>query len=346
MSPQKNNVQIKNIAEKAGVSIGTVSIVLNGRGDELRISKGTQERVLSIASKLNYTPNIHARRLRMSESSESSYLIALFWNMDYMKNEMLSNFIRCIHLSSTEKNINIELAVQPYEPGGLQKFKEKFNTSRYSGIIIANASDDDVSFLKANDFRIPIVVINRETGKYCNVSINDYEAGKKCAKLFSDGDHQKVGIIGIKKASLAARLKAMGFKDGCTENSLEIHDEWILEDPRNNFKAGYEMAKRLFDRKEHPTAVLIMYDYLTLGVVEACKELNYKIPEDISIIVYGHSEFFDFYSPRISYFYVTNEELAESALSLLLLIMKHDVNSVINRNLSPHFFIRESCRQK
>ena len=62
--PTNNNVKIKEIAEKLSLSVGTVSIVLNGRGDAMRISKETQERVRTVAQEMNYQPNIFARRLR------------------------------------------------------------------------------------------------------------------------------------------------------------------------------------------------------------------------------------------------------------------------------------------
>ncbi|MEX1375868.1 MAG: LacI family DNA-binding transcriptional regulator [Eubacteriales bacterium] len=343
MAKNTNGVLLKNLAEKAGVSVGTVSLVLNGRGDEHRISKSTQQRIKEAAEEMHYTPNIYARRLRGASSELPTYVIGLFWNVNSM-NWIISTFIHQLYLSSKAQNIELEIIVEPYFPGELENLKHKFNTSRFSGAIIANASDKDLEFIKENDIDLPIVTLNRDTGKYCNVSENDYIAGKKCASLFHANGHKKVGVIGMKQTSLAARLKMMGFKDSCMENSLIIKDEWILDDSRMNFEGGYEMTKKLLEGDDHPTALFVIYDYFALGVVNACKDLGYSIPDDITIMVYGNNDVFEHYSPTISSFYVTPKELAESSLDLLLLLIKHDNQTVLNKNLSPHFFFRESCK--
>ena len=338
----KNSVYLKNIAQKAGVSVGTVSLVLNGKGDKMRISKSTQGKINKIASELNYTPT-SKRQNKSSLSVNQDYRIGLFWNLESI-DWFIGSFVRYLYLASEESNLEMDITVQPYAPGGLNRLEGKINTHRFSGIIIANASDSDLTFLKDNDFDVPIVVLNRETGKYCNVSENDYEAGKACAKLFADNGHKNVGIIGMKRTSLASRLKTMGFKDGCAENNITVKDDWIMEDTRANFEGGYEMTKKLLRQKEHPTALFVMYHYLALGAVSASKDLGFNIPEDISVIAYGMNSAFEHYSPTISSFNVTSEELAESSLNMLLLLIKHDLNAVVNKNLSPHFFFRESCK--
>ena len=75
---------IKDIAREAGVSIATVSIVLNGKGQERKISKETQERIYTIASQLNYVPNQSAKKLRATQ--RNSYAIAFFWATDFRIN--------------------------------------------------------------------------------------------------------------------------------------------------------------------------------------------------------------------------------------------------------------------
>ena len=74
-------VQIRQIAERLQLSPGTVSIVLNGRGDSMRISKATQQRVQAMAKEMNYQPNMNARRLRQAAGEKASYIIGvmIFW---------------------------------------------------------------------------------------------------------------------------------------------------------------------------------------------------------------------------------------------------------------------------
>ena len=81
--PKSSNVRIKEIAERLDLSVGTVSVVLNGRGDAMRISKATQERVRAVADEMNYQPNIYARRLRNTGIEKPARLIGVFWNYLY-----------------------------------------------------------------------------------------------------------------------------------------------------------------------------------------------------------------------------------------------------------------------
>ena len=89
----KGNKQITEIANQLGLSPGTVSVVLNGRGDKGRISKATQKRVKDAAREMGYQPNIYARRLRNSGIEETSQVIAVFWNSGYA-DDIMGSFFR------------------------------------------------------------------------------------------------------------------------------------------------------------------------------------------------------------------------------------------------------------
>ena len=91
--PKSTNVRIKEIAQRLDLSVGTVSIVLNGRGDAMRISKATQERVRAVADEMNYQPNIYARRLRNTGNEKPARVIGVFWNYLYA-DEIMSNVYR------------------------------------------------------------------------------------------------------------------------------------------------------------------------------------------------------------------------------------------------------------
>ena len=92
MKKNSATVQIKQIAEQVGMSPSTVSIVLNGRGDEMRIAKETQRRIQEAARELDYHPNIYARRLRCASGRQPNQIIAIFWNDTFMESSMASFF--------------------------------------------------------------------------------------------------------------------------------------------------------------------------------------------------------------------------------------------------------------
>ena len=75
----------------------------------------------------------------------------------------------------------------------------------------------------------------------------------------------------MRDVSLAMRIRKMGYIDGCMENNLEIRDEWIMSAPEIVYEVGYNMTKALLSQPESPTAFIVMHDYLSMGVVNACK---------------------------------------------------------------------------
>jgi len=196
MHKETTTVKIKQIAERLRLSTGTVSIVLNGRAEQYRISKQTQKRVLDMAKAMNYQPNIYARRFRKSAESEAPFIIAIFWRTEFLV-DLLGLFLQGLYHAIREEGLNIELVVQPYDFGNLEGCKNLINNNRFSGAIIGGISDEDQSFLEQNDFNIPIVLIGRQTQKYHTVMIDAYDTGASCASLFYSRNHRTTGLIGI-----------------------------------------------------------------------------------------------------------------------------------------------------
>ncbi len=343
----KPNPQISVIAKATNVSNSTVSIVLNGRGDELRISKATQERIRKTAMELGYIPNMAARNLRASKSAPF-YIFALFINIDIIRKvdgNYFSGLIAELYLSLKRNGINAEIVVHPYFPGKLYEDKDCFSSNRYNGIIVNSATDKDVNFLLENDYSVPIVIINRETnGKYMNISINDYEGGKTCAQIFAANGHRKAVIAGIKEGSLAMRMRMMGFLDGCKQEGIEIADSDVIYYKDSIRPNGESFISDIISRDDFPTALLIYSGDLAYDALTACRLKGISIPDDLEIIVFGFDSSFQYCSPSLTSFSVSNHDIAENAIELLLLSMNNP-SLFVSKPTYVTFHFRDSCKK-
>src|SRR4051794_24371706 len=175
---------IKEIANIAGVSIGTASFVLNGKADQMRISKSTQEKVLKIAKELGYTPNISARRLR-SAGEKVLPVIAILWPND-ARASLLGRFLEGIQekLTSKDQKREFELLIVPYENANLDKLSSLKTGNRFNGAIIAFASDADMNYLESNELNVPIVIYQRKSDTYSTVTVDSIAAGESVADVF------------------------------------------------------------------------------------------------------------------------------------------------------------------
>lgn len=346
MSVKNQPVQIREIAKAAGVSSSTVSVVLNGRGDQLRIAKATQQRVRDVAEKMNYMPNITAKRLRSGISDEAGYVIALFTNLEVLQMNtgaaLTSRMIARFVLAARERNIHAEFVLQPYYPGELCMLHSKLNGNMFSGAIITSASDDDMAFLNNNTFSMPIIVMNRNTnGKYMTVQINDYEAGMKCAEVFSQNGHRRAAVIGGRASSLATRLRTLGFQDGCRKFGIEVRPEWLIE--RSECENPENRAiEKMITPKDSPTALVVMNDRALMNLLDTCRRNGLNAPEDLEYIAYGTNDMYKYYTPSVSSFAALPEDLADGSLELMLLALKNNT-LIVNKPVRVRFEFRDSC---
>ncbi len=344
MENKKNTatVQIKQIAELLGVSSGTVSIVLNGRGDQMRISKTTQKRIQDMAKELKYQPNIYARRLRKSAEEEVPYIIALFWREEYL-DDLLGQFLKGLYHMIQQNDLNIELVLQPYDFGNLEKYKSSINSNHFNGAIIGGISNDDQLFLEQNEFDIPIVLIGRDTKKYNSVNIDYYEAGESCANLFFVRNHKTVGLLGLSTKGKSVQLVELAFKETCMERNIHIDTNYISYCAQRDFISGYESAMKILSNEIKPTAIFVMDGRNAGGVLKACKMADLNVPKDIEILVFGDNEYFSYSDPTITTIQQPMVQFAERSLNMILVLIKNKVDIPMIQELTPIFNFRESC---
>lgn len=341
---ENSTVKIKHIAEKLGLSQSTVSVVLNGRGDKLRISKATQKKIWEAAKELNYQPNIYARRLRGAGVKQAGQIISIFWNTKY--NDDFGKFFKGASVAIEKNGYNIEFMVQLFEDDHLEKLRDLMTSQKYNGIIICAPSDKDIEFLNSTDFDIPIVLCNRSSSRYSSIYIDNFEIGRTCAKLFADKGHKKVGLIGVSRKSSGSAIRRFGFMSECERLGIEINDEWIAESIDYDITGGYQCAMKIIKSKELPiglpTGIFILSDIQTIGAMIAFKDYGIKIPQDMEILAYGNNEVFEMMSPKISSVSVLRENIAENTVNLLMTKIQNNIAEPISKIIVPEYIFRES----
>ena len=337
-----SGARIKEIAQRLGLSAGTVSIVLNGRGDAMRISKATQQRVREAAKEMDYQPNIYARRLRTTGGEETARVIAVFWNSGYA-DDVMGRFFRGLHSTAQEKGYQVEFYVQLFEFGQLSLYRSLMTHQRFSGIIICGVSEQDAEFLNANEFDLPIVLLLRNERRYHCVYVEDYEVGKNVSRLFSQRGHLSAGLVGSLQKGQSATLRKLGFMEMCKRCGIEICEDWVQETEGRDYLSGYKAMKELLHSERKPEAIYVMAPEQVLGVLGACKEAGLSVPGDMEILAYGDSDAFDCFSPTVSSNYISMQEVAESALNLIILVIENDIDMPMSRILNAEYVFRESC---
>lgn len=340
----KNNgtIQIKEIAQRLGLSPSTISLVLNGKGEAMRISKVTQQRVKEAAKEMNYQPNMYAKRVRSSNEEEATKVIAVFWCTDF-SDDTMGRFFKGLYRTVNEKKYKIDFFIQFFNYDSLSECKDLMTANRFSGIIISGASDIDIQFMNENTFDLPIILMNRNEQRYHCVYVNDYEVGNSSGRLFHARAHKYAGLITIKRKGHSVAHRQLGFIDACSKYKIELRKEWIQEGSGRDFVGGYEATKKVLACEERPTALFVMSPGQVLGTVQACKDAGLAIPKDIEILTFGDGDILPYYSPTISSVHIPIETTAENALNLLVLVIDNDIHMPMSRMLLAGYTFRESC---
>lgn len=322
---------IKDVAKYANVSISTVSIIINGKSEERKISEETQKKVRLAMKALNYQPNLSAKKLR---SSKIKRTIALFWTTDF-RDVMLARFLSGLQQAIKEMNLDYDIIIFPYENNHLHEEKSLTQISNYHGAIIANASQQDLDFLKSLDPMVPIVLYNRDIDNYSSVSVNDEMIAHQAYEVLKEKNN--IGIIKAPYAFDGMKIRNQKVIELLNNKNIKNYSVNV-----NNSKSGYEIAKTIdFDSLD------ILYtasDMIALGIMHYCYEKHISIPHDIEILSIGNglTHIDDFLNPSLSVIQIPMETMAIECIKVLIQLFEKSI--VIKKTVSPQTLLRESLK--
>lgn len=332
-------VTLKDIAKKAGVSITTVSRVINNKDSIIPIKEDTKNKVLEIAADLNYRPNINARSL----STKKSYNLGLI--LDYL-DPYFSDIVNSIEKRSREKNYNLILSML-----NDKSFEEIINNLLYQssieGILIGGTKKlikKNKIFNKLKKLNVPIVLIAHYFNDIPSINIDDFKGGYLAAEHLVELGHRRIAIITGPdyKNRKDSRQRLIGYKKALSDNSIKLKKEYIYEG-NYSYHSGYQNMKRILSMSELPSAVFASEDQMALGALKAAYETKVKIPQDISLIGFDNIIQSRYSTPSLTTISQPKREMGRSAINLLVdLIENKEASSSKQQLFDPKLVIRES----
>ena len=289
-----HNPTIRDIAQQAGVTPGTVSRALN---DSPLVNPKTKALILEIANHLNYSPNLVARRLSTGRTSAIGVVVPFFTRPSV--SERLEGVV------SVLSNSAYDLVIHDIENPNQRSigFGDILKNRRIDGALIISMPilEEDIPPLKQSS--IPIVFIDRkhpDLENFDSITIDDVEGGYKATKHLIELGHKKIGFIGditeimihpsddgrspqeiFKFTSSRDRYK--GYQKALHEAGIPIKDEYYAQD-QHGYHEAKKLANRLLDLDDPPTAIFAASDSQAFGIIQAAHERGIKIPSDLSII--------------------------------------------------------------
>ncbi len=331
---------IREVAKLAGVSLSTVSIVINGQASVRKITPETCQKVWDAVRQLDYKPNIAARKLRRSDAADLTTIV-LFWANDF-RTTMLSRFLQGMQRQLSE-NSNIEINVMTYVSGQLSRQRAFFEERRFHGVIVANASEEDLAFLEENELPFPVVLYNRESNRYSCVTVDEAEMGRKAAEELLKRGHHNICILTSGGGYAYMRQRDEGVQDAYAKAGYPVYSDRILM-TESSLAGGAAACRRALDAMIPCTAFYCASDAIALGALRTLHDRKIQVPEQMSLISIGNGEpaFAAYSIPALSNIYLPMEDMAEKCLELLRKAIETHDFSPVHVQLETKFFQRES----
>jgi len=303
------------MAQSLGISVTTVSRVLNGLGEQFRISKKTIELVTVTAEKLNYRPNNIAKGLRLKKSSTIGLIVPDITNAWFAQLALrIEKEARKHHYNIFLCNSNDDIKVEKKSIALLQSWM-------VDGIIIAPIGLESEHLVKASKGGTPLVLIDRffENVNLPYISSNDFEGSLEATQYLIDHGHKKIacfqGIVGTSPNN----QRVNGYKQALKNKKIPF-DPTLVMGTDFGFSSGYTNAKKLIKSlsKTRITAIISMGNQITLGILKALKEEGVRIPGDLSLISFDEQEYSDLLFTPLSTVSHMNENIGELSIKMLL----------------------------
>jgi LacI family purine nucleotide synthesis repressor len=294
---------IKDVASRAGVSISTVSHVLN---HTRRVSEDATQKVIEAVAELNYAPNSVARSLKINSTKTIGMLVTT------SVNPFFAEVVQGVEAYCFEQGYSLILCNTENQPPRQQHYLRMLMEKRVDGLLVLGTDIDaqlrDMLRIHKN---VPQVVLDWGTEcDFANVINDNARTGARMAMryLMEQGHRDIVCITGqLSKPTTQPRLD--GVRDALGEHGLTLKEEQIFEGDYES-QSGFDAMQRILTLQPRPTAVFAFDDPMAIGAICAAWEAGIKVPDDISIIGYDDVEMARFSSPPLTTIRHPKAELA------------------------------------
>ena len=325
---------ISDVARKAGVSIGTVSRVLNKARN---VQPALQERVLAVAAELDYRPDSLAQGMRSKRTQVIGVIVPDF------QNPLSSAAVTGVEEELTRLGYTIFLANSRYDSAREESILNEFARRRVDGIIAIVASDkDEATVQQLRKLPMPLVLLEREMGLEFDAVRTDQVAGTyRATRYLLSMGHRRIALVTVPSTNMSGRFRYQGYAEALADVGVAVDEKLVC---MGGYTRDYALdAAYSVLATRDPPAALIVSGGMLAGVLDAARQLNLSIPEQLSLVSLGDTELAALMRPGIT---AIRYDWAETGRVAARLVASRIAGSTaeVERLIVPYEFIRrESC---
>lgn len=298
---------IKDVAREAGLTVGTVSRVLNNRG---YISEATRNRVHEVMKELNYQPNEVARSLSKSKTNTIGVIVPHIVHPYFAK--LISN----LEKAASNRGFKILLCNSREERERELEYLEMLKSNRVAGLVLCSAT---VKTESLESLDIPVITIERNVGTgTASVECDNYQGGVLAAKhLIACGCKYIINFSGVEKTEMPADSREVGFLDMCRQYGV---DGVACKSQENQYYAMeyHEYIEKIITENPKTDGIFASSDLIAAQVLQVCAKLGLRVPEQVKVVGFDDVNIASLTTPPITTVHQPVREMAEMSVDLIV----------------------------
>lgn len=338
---------LEEIAEKASVSITTVSKVINNRASDVGIKSDTQKRILDIARELNCHPNSSARSLKLRKSHTLGVVAY------DMREPYYGDILTGVEEESKDKGYFCMLSTVEEDVEREQAYLKMFRQKRVDGILLIGALLElrRENILQLVDEEIPIVFVGKKTDEFSVPFVTvDNKKGSLLATEYLIGlGHRKIafirGVVG-QVETVESRERFEGYRLTLEKNNLPFREELVESGRlgRTALDSGYQCAARFLSKSEPPTAIFAFDDLMGIGAMKAVRDKGMRVPGDVSVVGFDNIALSAYSDPPLTTVEQPMVEMGKKGAETLINLIENSTEDIADKStvLQPRLIVRES----
>ncbi|MFC7339926.1 LacI family DNA-binding transcriptional regulator [Saccharopolyspora griseoalba] len=323
-----------DVARTAGVSIATVSHVLNGTR---AVHPDTGQAVLDAIEQCGYVHNTLARALVTTRTRTIGVVISS------ASTSFSTEILRGAEGMAVQHGYTLLVADPRDDPDHEFRVVSNLVQRQVDGIVLAPSGEPSRTIRYLDDHKIPAVLADRVLGgEHDQVSAENAEPTALLVDHVAELGHRRIGFIaGIEGMSTTAE-RCSGYREGLRRNGIDSMDE-LCRSGGSEFDAARRAATELLTRSQPPTALVAANNAMTIGAMQAVRDLELRVPEDVALVGFDDFPWADLFSPRLTVISQPSEEIGSKAVELLLDRLDDLDRPPREHRLPSRFVHRESC---
>ena len=322
---------IKDVAQKANVSIATVSRILN---DQTGYSKKTKEKVLKVIEQLGYQPNGVARGLITKRTHTIGVLFP------HLSGSLVTELLRGIEKSASAHGSSVFVCHTESDSEKTMKYLKLLNEKRVDGIIFTSGILLDEYYEYIKKINVPMVLLATQSEKYPFpfVKVNDHDAAYSATQYLINKGHTRIGMIsGNADDLIAGKPRIDGFTKALKDNNIPVKNNRIVVTKGFGFSEGVAGLKSLLTIDPEITAIFAASDEIAIGAISSAYHLGIKVPDELSIIGYDNLSFAEMSIPPLTTVAQPFVEMGETAGNILFKML--DTDELVDSQIVLHKII-------